>query len=155
MTKILGVPPPPPIDKTFSPRIWTNLKNDPDNVKNRGIPRIRGILTCLCIGRYTLEITDGHGWSNYIGPKRDNPQVCLSRPVFTPFTLKVAWSGISLITDCSRPTNMSVNNFCSLLFKEFSYKSVDNVDEILKWGVHVCSGYQVRLQGRAYKGRPP
>ena len=46
MTKIVGVPP-TPIDKMFSPRIWTNLKNDPDNVKKRGIPRIRGSLTCL------------------------------------------------------------------------------------------------------------
>ena len=45
-----------------------------------------------------MESTDGQSWSNYIGPKRDNPQVCLTRPVFTPFPLKVAWSGISLIT---------------------------------------------------------
>ena len=33
--------------KIFSSRIWTNLKDDPENVKNRGIPRIRGTLTCL------------------------------------------------------------------------------------------------------------
>ena len=51
----------------------------------------------FCIGCYTLEITDGQSWSNYIGPKRDKPQVCLTRPVFTHFSLKVAWSGISLI----------------------------------------------------------
>ena len=44
-----------------------------------------------------MESTDGQSWSNYIGPKRDNPQVCLTRPVFTPFPQKVAWSGISLI----------------------------------------------------------
>ena len=55
-----------------------------------------------CIGRHTVEITDGQSWSNYIGPKRDNPQVCLTRPVFTPFPLKVAWSGISLITYAPR-----------------------------------------------------
>ena len=51
----------------------------------------------FCIGRYTLEITDGQSWSNYMGPKRDISQVCLTRPVFTHFSLKVAWSGISLI----------------------------------------------------------
>ena len=29
-------PPPTPLyTKVFSPRIWTNLKNDPENVKNR------------------------------------------------------------------------------------------------------------------------
>ena len=44
-----------------------------------------------------MEITDGQSWPNYIGPKRDIPQVCLTRPVFTPFPLKVAWSGISFI----------------------------------------------------------
>ena len=51
----------------------------------------------FCIGHYTLEITDGQSWSNYIGPKRDISQVCLTRPVFTHFSLKVAWSGIYLI----------------------------------------------------------
>ena len=35
--------------------------------------------------------------SNYIGSKRGNPQVCLTRSLFTPFSLKVAWSGKSLI----------------------------------------------------------
>ena len=52
----------------------------------------------FCIGCYTLEITDGLSWPNYIGPKRDISKVCLTRPVFTPFPLKVAWSEISLIT---------------------------------------------------------
>ena len=51
----------------------------------------------FCIGCYILEITDGQSWSNYIGPKRDIPHVCLTRQVFTHFSLKVAWSGISLI----------------------------------------------------------
>ena len=40
-------PPPPLCNKMISPRIWKNLKNDPENVKNRGIPRICGTLTCL------------------------------------------------------------------------------------------------------------
>ena len=53
MTKILGVPP-TPIDKMFSPRIWTNLNNDPDNVKNCGIPRIRGSLTCVLFYIFSL-----------------------------------------------------------------------------------------------------
>ena len=44
--KIFGVPT-PLYTKLFSPWIWANLKNDPGNVKNRGIPRIRGTLTCL------------------------------------------------------------------------------------------------------------
>ena len=52
----------------------------------------------FCIGCYTLGNTNGQSWPNYIGPKRDIPQVCLTRPVFTPFFLKVALSGISLIT---------------------------------------------------------
>ena len=51
----------------------------------------------LCIEHYTVEITNGQSRPNYIGPKRDIPQVCLTRPVFTPFPLKVAWSGISFI----------------------------------------------------------
>ena len=43
-------------------------------------------------------MTGGQSWPNYIGSKRGHPQVCLTNPVFTPFPLKVAWSGISLIT---------------------------------------------------------
>ena len=42
-------------------------------------------------------MTGGQSWPNYIGSKRGNPQACLTNPVFTPFPLKVAWSGISLI----------------------------------------------------------
>ena len=49
----------------------------------------------FCIRRYILEITDVQSWPNHVGPKRDIPQVCQTRPVFTPFPLKVAWSGIS------------------------------------------------------------
>ena len=35
--------------KIFSPRIWINLKNDPENVKNCGILRIRRTLPCLLL----------------------------------------------------------------------------------------------------------
>ena len=35
------------------------------------------------------------------------------------------------ITDCSRPTGLSVNNFCGSLLREFSFKSVDDVVGIL------------------------
>ena len=45
--------------------------------------------------------------------------------------------GIRPITDCSRPEGKSVNNYCTELFKEFSYKSVDDVVEILKWGMYM------------------
>ena len=57
---MFGVPP-PPIDKMLSPRIWTNLKNDPENVKNRGIPRIRGSLTCLIWCSIQYEMTFSRG----------------------------------------------------------------------------------------------
>ena len=49
----------------------------------------------FCLGHYTLEINEGQSWLKYIGPKREIPQVCLTRPVLTHFPLKVAWSGIS------------------------------------------------------------
>ena len=45
--------------------------------------------------------------------------------------------GIRPITDCSRPDGDSVNNFCGSLFKEFSYKSVDDVVKLLTWGNHM------------------
>ena len=45
--------------------------------------------------------------------------------------------GIRPITDCSRPTGSSVNNYCESIFKEFSYKSVDDVVSILKWGYYM------------------
>ena len=38
----------------------------------------------FCIGLYTLEVKEGPSWPNYIGPKREIPQVCLTRPVLTP-----------------------------------------------------------------------
>ena len=68
--------------------------------------------------------------------------------------------GIRPITDCSRPTGISVNNYCCSLFKEFSYKSVDNVVEILKWGMYMSvvdikSAYRavpIRQEHRKYMG---
>ena len=42
--------------------------------------------------------------------------------------------GIRPITDCSRPTGLSVISFCGELFKEFTYKSVDDVVKLLSWG---------------------
>ena len=46
MTGLAETPPPPPLKKK-TPWIWTIHKNDPCEVKNRGIPRIRGSLACL------------------------------------------------------------------------------------------------------------
>ena len=68
--------------------------------------------------------------------------------------------GIRPITDCSRPSGISVNNYCSTLFKEFSYKSVDNVVEILKWGMYMSvvdikSAYRavpIRQEHRKFMG---
>ena len=45
----------------------------------------------------TLKSTAGQSWPNYIGSKREKAQACLTNPVFTPFSLKVAWSGMFLI----------------------------------------------------------
>ena len=46
VTQVSGSPY-PLYEKEFSPWIWANLKNDPENIKNHGISRIRGSLTCL------------------------------------------------------------------------------------------------------------
>ena len=45
---------------------------------------------------YTLKDAAGQSWPNYIGPKREKAQACLTNPVFTHFSLKVAWSGMFL-----------------------------------------------------------
>ena len=42
--------------------------------------------------------------------------------------------GIRPITDCSRPLFKSVNNYCGSLFKEFCYKGIDDVVQLLTWG---------------------
>ena len=58
--------------------------------------------TFLCMFKlseehYTLKVTGGQSWPKYIGSKREKAQACLTNPVFTPFSLKVAWSGMFLI----------------------------------------------------------
>ena len=68
--------------------------------------------------------------------------------------------GIRPITDCSRPHGISVNNHCDTLFKEFSYKSVDDVVDIMKWGMYMSvvdikSAYRavpIRQDHRKYMG---
>ena len=42
-------------------------------------------------------MNDRYSWPFYIGSKRGKLQSCLTRPVVTLFSLKVAWSGKSLI----------------------------------------------------------
>ena len=34
---------------------------------------------------YTSVTTADHSWPNYIGPKRENPQACLTNPVYAIF----------------------------------------------------------------------
>ena len=42
--------------------------------------------------------------------------------------------GIRPITDCSMPSDISVNNYCSNFIQEFQYKNVDNVLAMLQEG---------------------
>ena len=54
------------------------------------------------------------------------------------------------ITDCSRPVDQSVNNFCGELLREFSFKSVDNVITMLEPGefmtvIDIKSAYRVPI----------
>ena len=64
------------------------------------------------------------------------------------------------ITDCSRPSNVSINNYCGSLFREFTYKSVENVVEILNSGdymgvIDIKSAYRsvpIRAEHRTYMG---
>ena len=68
--------------------------------------------------------------------------------------------GICPITDCSRPAGESVNNYCGSLFKEFNYKSVDDVVKLLTWGnymsvIDIRSAYRavpIREDHRKYMG---
>ena len=68
--------------------------------------------------------------------------------------------GIRPITDCSRPSGESVNNYCGSLFKEFNYKSVDDVVKLLTWGnfmsvIDIKSAYRavpIREEHRKYMG---
>ena len=32
----------------------------------------------------TVDVTNDQNWSNYIGPKRENPLACLTNAVFAP-----------------------------------------------------------------------
>ena len=41
---------------------------------------------------YTLKNTTGSSLPNYIGPKRENPQACLTDPVYSPFPWR--WRGL-------------------------------------------------------------
>ena len=64
------------------------------------------------------------------------------------------------ITDCSRPTGLSINNFCGSLLKEFKFKSVDDVIAMLNPGefmtvIDIKSAYRaVPISGehRKYMG---
>ena len=67
---------------------------------------------------------------------------------------------IRSITDCGRPDNYSVNNFCGTLFREFSYKSVDDVVCMLEENdymsvIDIKSAYRavpIRADHRTYVG---
>ena len=71
-----------------------------------------------------------------------------------------AGGGMRPITDCSRPTGISVNNFCSSLFHEFKYKSVDDVVGYMSEGdfmsvIDIKSAYRavsIRESHRKYVG---
>ena len=71
-----------------------------------------------------------------------------------------AGGGMRPITDCSRPQNESVNNFCETLFQEFKYKSVDDVVNLLHEGdfmavIDIKSAYRavsIREEHRKYMG---
>ena len=64
--------------------------------------------------QYILEATSGQSWHNYIGPKRET-QSLSNQPSLCTFSLKVAWSGISLI----------VAKF--LTFVKFSGKTMEDI----------------------------
>ena len=71
-----------------------------------------------------------------------------------------AGGGIRHITDCSRPQDISVNNFCKSLLKNFTYKSVDDVVCLLKGRefmsvIDIKSAYRavpIREDHRRYMG---
>ena len=46
---------------------------------------------------YSLEGTAGQRWPDYIGPKREKKTSLSNQPSLSPFSLKVARSGIFLI----------------------------------------------------------
>ena len=57
---------------------------------------------------YTLKDAADQSWPNYIGSKREKAQACLTNPVFTPFSLNVAWSGMFLIMGRGGPQNVKI-----------------------------------------------
>ena len=61
----------------------------------KGIFNIFFVYIYIFREQYTLEATSGQSWHNYIGPKRENPSLS-NQPSLCTFSLKVAWSGISL-----------------------------------------------------------
>ena len=65
--------------------------------KKDNVPYIFVYILKFSENPYTLKDTAGQNWQNYIGSKRERAQACLTNPVFTPFSLKVVWSGIFLI----------------------------------------------------------
>ena len=68
--------------------------------------------------------------------------------------------GIRQITDCSRPEGLSVNSHCTSLLKEFCFKNVDNVVDVLESGdfmtiVDIKAAYRsvpIRADHRVYQG---
>ena len=65
--------------------------------------------------QYTLKDTAVQTWPNHIGSKRKTKQVCLTKLVFTPFSLKVAWSGMFLIANTSVMVTYHKYNYMSQL----------------------------------------
>ena len=59
------------------------------------------ILFCiftLCTEHYTLEVTSGQNWPNYIGPKREKPPSLSNQASVHTLSPEGGWSGISLIS---------------------------------------------------------
>ena len=75
--------------------------------KKRTIHRFFNILK-FCKEHYSVETTDGQTWPNYIGPKRDNPQVCLTRPGLHPLPA-ARWEGGYSVVTCHGPLRQACN----------------------------------------------
>ena len=46
----------------------------------------------FCTEHYTLEVAGSQSWPNYIGPKKEKGQVCLTRQCLHPFPSR--WRGL-------------------------------------------------------------
>ena len=66
-------------------------------IGKKGTTRIFVHILKFSLKHYTLEISSGQSLPNYTGLKKGSNQICLMKPVFAAFLLKVVWSGISLI----------------------------------------------------------